>query len=174
MPRPSGPACGQFKDKEAAMPDTIERIRPTGADAAPSTIEGRIDKVEGGRLYGWAWDRLRPADRLEVTAFLGERRLGTALANRVRDDLRLNGIGDGLYAFEIEIGDDADGASGGAVPGGIQVQARSPATGAAELLERHAPEPEVRADVLLTPLSRILAGVDRLAAAQRQIHGIQQ
>src|SRR5687768_4835759 len=69
----------------------------------PADIDGRIDAISGGRLYGWAWDRVRPSDHLEVEIRVGDKLVATAFANQPRDDLKANGVGDGCHAFEIAI-----------------------------------------------------------------------
>ena len=58
---------------------------------------GRIDAISGGRLYGWAWDRVRPSDHLEVEIRVGDKLVATAFANQPRDDLKANGVGDGCH-----------------------------------------------------------------------------
>jgi hypothetical protein len=69
----------------------------------PADIDGRIDAITGGRLYGWAWDRARPSDHLEVEIRIGDRLVATAFANQPRDDLKANGVGDGCHAFELAV-----------------------------------------------------------------------
>jgi hypothetical protein len=69
----------------------------------PADIDGRIDAITGGRLYGWAWDRVRPSDHLEVEIRIGDRLVATAFANQPRDDLKANGVGDGCHAFELAV-----------------------------------------------------------------------
>lgn len=70
----------------------------------PPEIQGRIDAVSGGRIYGWAWDRRNRDARLEIEVRLGDRSLGTTVADRERPDLAPNGIGDGRHAFELDLG----------------------------------------------------------------------
>ncbi|MGQ9368570.1 hypothetical protein [Azospirillum sp. ST 5-10] len=64
-------------------------------------IVGFIDSISGDRVYGWVWDREEPERRLEVEIRDGDRRLGAVVADLPRPDLRMNGIGDGRYAFEF-------------------------------------------------------------------------
>ena len=69
----------------------------------PSTILGFIDACANGCLYGWAWDTSRPSERLTVRLMQGEEAVATATADRRREDLEGNGIGDGAHAFEIPL-----------------------------------------------------------------------
>ena len=80
------------------MSAALQTIAPQPAD-----IDGRIDAISGGRLYGWAWDRIRPSDHLEVEIRVGDKVVATAFANQPRDDLKANGVGDGCHAFELAI-----------------------------------------------------------------------
>lgn len=129
----------------------------------PSMLQGRIDAVAGGRLFGWAWDRNRPDDRLRIEARRGEDLIAATDADAARADLRHNGIGDGAHAFETEVGESDNRP--------LVVVAISPATGARLLLEAVSPE-EAQAE----GLQRLAAMVERMAVAQRQIanatHGL--
>lgn len=62
-------------------------------------IRGRIDAVDGGMIFGWAYDEAHPADRLEVRILHGEREIGRVTADRPRADLKRLGIGQGTHAF---------------------------------------------------------------------------
>jgi hypothetical protein len=73
------------------------------APAAPAQIEGYIDAIEAGRVYGWAWDRSAPAERLSVEVCHGDKTLIRVIADQPRPDLAANGIGDGKYAFVADI-----------------------------------------------------------------------
>ena len=70
---------------------------------APSQIQGRLDAIEGRRLFGWVWDRAYPSERLLVRILLEGRMVVSATADLPRVDLRRNGIGDGGHAFEVEL-----------------------------------------------------------------------
>ena len=66
-------------------------------------IDGFIDAVEGGRIYGWAYDQERPDEIATVTIFHGDKKLGTARADRYREDLANRGAGDGRHAFVFDL-----------------------------------------------------------------------
>lgn len=136
-------------------------------DVAPSVIEGWVDAVEDRRVFGWAWDRSNPTDRLQVEALLGETRLAEGLADRPRRDLGTNGIGDGAHAFELELPEDAAG------DGDLVVNVSSPTTSARVTLKRRPSGPDAEA---AAQLNRVLSMIEGLAVAQRQIanatHGV--
>ena len=62
---------------------------------AASQIQGRLDAIEGRRLFGWVWDSARPTERLLIRILLEGRMICSATADLPRVDLRRNGIGDG-------------------------------------------------------------------------------
>lgn len=151
-------------------------VEPTPVKS--SEIQGRIDAVEGGRVYGWAWDRKAPEARLEVQVWLGERHLGTVVADKDRSDLRGNGIGDGQHAFELAldsaVADASKGDPKGEIKGEITALARSPATGALVALAKPSAAESVAERVVAPPLRRIAEGLDVLRAGQRRIYEAQQ
>ncbi|MCG5238831.1 hypothetical protein [Azospirillum doebereinerae] len=163
------------------MPATVVDLRSaapqpdeTAAAETAAAIEGHIDAVQDGRVYGWAWDRTHPDDRLEVELRL-ERDggpplpLGRVVADRPRADLADNRIGDGAHAFEAEIILPPD-----AAPGCVNAVLRSPTTGATEVLTQPNAE-EQRFDQLLTPhLQRIAERIDAVRRDQRQLAAAQQ
>ncbi|MBP2230840.1 hypothetical protein J2847_004149 [Azospirillum agricola] len=159
----------------------LREVAPQPADT-PATdpvviaaaIEGHIDAVQEGRVFGWAWDRAHPDDRLEVELRL-ERDggaplvLGRVLADRPRADLAANGIGDGGHAFEAETALPEDGD-----PRRVVAVIRSPSTGAVETFRQPDAE-EQRLDRLLAPhLQRIAERIDSVRRDQRQLAAAQQ
>lgn len=68
-----------------------------------SGIQINIDVVNERYITGWAWNRANPENRLVVACDLegGDRR--ETLANKYRVDLKQAGIGDGRYAFELDL-----------------------------------------------------------------------
>lgn len=132
-------------------------------------LQGRIDAIEGRRLFGWVWDRSSPAERLQVRALLNGQIVASASADLARIDLRRNGIGDGGHAFEIELPDavELDLAS-------ISVVAISPSTGG-ELVLRSPSQDERAAEVALNaPLSRVFDRLELLIEAQRRSQLLQR
>jgi hypothetical protein len=138
------------------MSAALQTIAPQPAD-----IEGRIDAITGGRLYGWAWDRVRPTDHLEVEIRVGDRLVATAFANQPRDDLKANGVGDGCHAFELAI-DLAPGETPAAI-------ARSPVTGDVMALRLPSDVETVTESVLGPTLLRMSALMDATQRNQQTV-----
>lgn len=76
---------------------------PAGADAGASDIQGLIDNATASRLYGWAWDRAHPGDRVKVELRLSGQVVATTIADIARPDLAKHGVGDGVHAFEFPL-----------------------------------------------------------------------
>lgn len=127
----------------------------------PADIDGRIDAITGGRLYGWAWDRVRPSDHLEVEIRVGDRLVATAFANQPRDDLKANGVGDGCHAFELAV-DLAPGETPVAI-------ARSPVTGDVMPLRLPSDVETVTESVLGPTLLRMSALMDATQRNQQTV-----
>ena len=127
----------------------------------PADIDGRIDAISGGRLYGWAWDRVRPSDHLEVEIRVGDKLVATAFANQPRDDLKANGVGDGCHAFELAIE-----LAPGETPTAI---ARSPATGDVMPLRLPSDVETVTESVLGPTLLRMSALMDATQRNQQTV-----
>ena len=72
-----------------------------------SPIVGHVDTIEDRHLHGWAWQPSAPDRRLLVDIFVDGAFYGQQLAHRLRPDLRAQGIGDGSYGFEIDLGDSS-------------------------------------------------------------------
>lgn len=83
---------------------------PAASPVAEISIQGRVDAVQGTRVYGWAWCPDYPVERIEVEVRLGDTRLGSGRADIARPDLRIHGIGDGAHAFEITLDEPLDDA----------------------------------------------------------------
>lgn len=86
-----------------ALAEAVQQTSEPEAPPAVQELRGRVDAVEDGRIFGWAWLPARPAERLEVKIFAGEELLAAVPADKARVDLRRNGIGDGAHAFDLEI-----------------------------------------------------------------------
>jgi hypothetical protein len=127
----------------------------------PADIDGRIDAITGGRLYGWAWDRVHPSDHLEVEIRVGDKLVATAFANQPRDDLKANGVGDGCHAFELAIE-----LAPGETPTAI---ARSPATGDVMPLRLPSDVETVTESVLGPTLLRMSALMDATQRNQQTV-----
>ncbi|RBP15455.1 hypothetical protein DFR50_10811 [Roseiarcus fermentans] len=71
------------------------------ARKAPPQYRGYLDRIEDGRLTGWADDRLAPKQRLVVEIFAAGAPLGAVRAELFRDDLAHAGVGDGRHGFSF-------------------------------------------------------------------------
>lgn len=65
------------------------------------TVEGRVDRVHGGVVEGWAWSPAEPEKRLVVRVWLDGHELGATAAELERPSLAAAGIGDGGHAFRF-------------------------------------------------------------------------
>ena len=143
-------------------------LTPTDSAPPPAPApEGRIDAIEPHRIYGWAFDRARPGLRLGVTVRLDGRVVGEAKADRMRVDLRRNGIGDGAHAFEIAL-EGLSGAERERLE--VTAQAQGDATG----IVLPPPGGEPSAAAIGGSVARLLEQFDMLVAAQRKSQIIQR
>ncbi len=135
----------------------------TAGEAAEVTLQGRVDAIDGGRLFGWVWDRARPSDRMNVRVLLEGREIAATRAERPRIDLRRNGIGDGGYAFDIALAPEAAAAAAK-----LTVVAVSPTTGDQTALRHPSADERAAEAAVAAPMARVLERLDLLVAAQRQ------
>lgn len=134
---------------------------PAGAQAPK--LQGRVDALENGRLHGWAWDAANPGDRMTIHVMHDGARVLSKVADAPRIDLRRNGIGDGAYAFDLELPQAAASA-----PDGLSVIAESPRDAAQLKLPRPSAEERAAEAAVALPLSMVMHKLDRLIEAQRQ------
>lgn len=128
-----------------------------------SQIQGRLDAIEGRRLFGWVWDRAYPGERLLVRVLLEGRMVVSATADLPRVDLRRSGIGDGGHAFEVELPEAVAGVSDS-----LTVVAVSSRTGE-EIILRAPSQDERAAEAAISgPLNRVLDRIELLIEAQRR------
>ncbi|MCR6631653.1 MAG: hypothetical protein NVV74_17300 [Magnetospirillum sp.] len=137
------------------MTATIEKLQGPAA-----RLEGFIDALDGGRLFGWAWDRLHPQERLRIDVSIDGAVVASTTADQLRPDLRASGIGDGQHAFEVEVPE-------GASP---TVVAISPSTG--ERLDLRMQEPEEQGTETLALLRRVAGAIDMLGRGQRRLGAV--
>lgn len=134
------------------MAANVEKLHPH----APA-LDGCVDAVADGRLYGWAWDRERPDDRLAVEVRKGEAVLAVGIADRPRPDLAASGIGDGAHAFELDLPTEAGEE--------VTVTVCSSTTGESlQLVMRQAPQ----LDDVPEELQRVTATVHNLSLVQKE------
>ena len=70
------------------------------APAGTPAIVGYIDKIDGAKISGWAWDRNQPDVPLDVDIQIAGKPVLTVRADRLRKDLARSGTGNGYHAFE--------------------------------------------------------------------------
>lgn len=83
-----------------------EATRPTTAAIERPQVEtffGAIDRIYDHRVTGWAWDRSVPDGRVEVEITVDGVAVARGSADRLREDLATNGVGDGRHAFDIAV-----------------------------------------------------------------------
>lgn len=141
------------------MTATIEKLHGPAA-----RIEGMVDALDGTKLFGWAWDRLHPQERMQVHIIINGAVAVDATADHLRPDLQSGGIGDGRHAFEVELA--------GLLPEGTEaiVVALSPSTGERQPLKTRLPE-EPRAETL-TLLRQMAGALDMLGRGQRRLGAV--
>jgi hypothetical protein len=71
--------------------------------ARGSEIQGLVDNISPGRIFGWAWNQAQPSERLKIELRLGEEVVAETTADGERADLRSGGIGDGRHAFDLPL-----------------------------------------------------------------------
>jgi hypothetical protein len=71
-------------------------------------VRGRIDAIDGGMIFGWAFDESHPEDRLEVRILHAGQEIGRVTADRPRADLKRLGVGQGTHAFACALPEGLD------------------------------------------------------------------
>lgn len=142
-----------------------EIIQPTRDLAAVplSDLRGRVDAVDEGRVFGWAWDPVHPEARLAVHVYAADDLVAEAVADKPRVDLRRNGIGDGSHAFDV----DVPLAAIGGRP--LKVVAVHPDGGANLVLRSPSEEERAAEAAFSTPLGPILDRLETAIAVQRRM-----
>lgn len=126
-------------------------------------MKGRVDAIEDGRLYGWAFDPAFPSERLLIRVLLDDKPIAEAPADRDRPDLKRNGIGDGRHAFEVMLPQFA------AARAGELVVVAANRAGTEQKLRVPKPDEQAAEALIAAPMARILDKLDMLMAAQRQL-----
>jgi hypothetical protein len=145
------------------MANPAERL-----DAAPEQdnakpMSGRVDAIDSGRIFGWAFDPMAPDQRLTIRILLDGKVIAEAVADRNRPDLRRNGIGDGKHAFEIALPDPVRSRASD-----IVVVARN-GNGSEQALRVPQPDEQAAEALIAAPLTKVLDKLDVLMASQRQL-----
>jgi hypothetical protein len=127
--------------------------------AAAPTVIGYVEAATGTQVLGWAYAPTAPDARLLIQVLLDDCVIAQAPADRPRDDLARNGIGDGLHAFELALPDSVQPRLAD-----LRVVAHD-ANG--RIVALGAPPP---AEAAGERLDRLQRGVDTLIASQRLLH----
>jgi hypothetical protein len=143
-----------------------ERTRQSkeAAVAKAADLRGRVDAIDGTRIFGWAWNAAEPTQRLNICIFAGTDIIATVVADKTRVDLRRNGSGDGGHAFDVELPAEA---TGGTAP--IRVEAVHPEGGANLELEVPTEHQRAAEAAFAAPLAPILDRLEATVQSQRRI-----
>ncbi|WP_028745170.1 hypothetical protein [Rhizobium mesoamericanum] len=126
-------------------------------------MNGRVDAIDMGRIFGWAFDPMAPDQRVTIRVLLDGKVIAEAVADRNRPDLKRNGIGDGKHAFEIALPDPVQSRAND-----IVVMARN-GSGSEQALRVPQPDEQAAEALIAAPLTKVLDKLDVLMAAQRQL-----
>jgi hypothetical protein len=126
-------------------------------------MNGRVDAIDQGRLFGWAYDPQAPDRRLAIRVLLDGNVIAEAVADRSRPDLKRNGIGDGSHAFEIALPEAAASRTGDLVVMALDGR------GTEQKLRVPRPDEQAAEALIAAPLTKVLDKLDVLMAAQRQL-----
>jgi hypothetical protein len=76
---------------------------PTTPDgpAVGEAAEGHLDGITAETIWGWAWDPDKPDSPIDVEFFDGETKLDTVTADKFREDLLKQKIGNGQHGFSF-------------------------------------------------------------------------
>ena len=66
-------------------------------------LEGHVDRIENGWVFGWAWHSGNPDRPTEVDIYVNDEYQITTVANLYRSDLETAGKGNGRHLFEVEL-----------------------------------------------------------------------
>ncbi|MFI4949396.1 MAG: Hint domain-containing protein, partial [Alphaproteobacteria bacterium] len=91
---------------EALRRRLLGRARRLGAGgrAAPAgELRGYLDRVDNSRIEGWAFDPAAPDTRVLLVVLDNGAEIGRVVADRYRQDLAADRIGDGRHAFELVV-----------------------------------------------------------------------
>ncbi|PSH68965.1 hypothetical protein CU102_10725 [Phyllobacterium brassicacearum] len=148
----------QAPSKPSAIP---EQDNSKSNKAEP--MKGRVDAIDDGRLFGWAFDPAAPNMRLTIRVLLDGKPIAEAIADKERPDLKRSGIGDGGHAFDVMLPQFATIRAGELVVIAIN------GAGVEQSLRVPKPDEQAAEALIAAPMTRILDKLDMLMAAQRQL-----
>ncbi|NLS05963.1 hypothetical protein HGP14_21700 [Rhizobium sp. P32RR-XVIII] len=145
------------------MANPAERPDAASEQDNAKPMNGRVDAIDMGRVFGWAFDPMAPDQRLTIRVLLDGKVIAETVADRNRPDLRRNGIGDGKHAFEIALPDPVQSRANDLV-----VVARN-GSGSEQTLRVPQPDEQAAEALIAAPLAKVLDKLDVLMASQRQL-----
>jgi hypothetical protein len=78
---------------------------PVASSMDPGILRGCVERIEGGRVFGWAQSAGYPDGPVCLDVLVHGVLVAQVLAERFRPDLRQAGIGDGSHAFAVRLPD---------------------------------------------------------------------
>ena len=145
------------------MPVGAEKPSAMAEQNNTKPVNGRVDAIDQGCVFGWAFDPAEPNRRLAIRATLDGKTIAEAVADRDRPDLRRNGIGDGKHAFEIMLPEPAVSRASDLVVVAVN------GTGNEQALRVPRPDEQAAGALIAAPLTKVLDRLDVLMASQRQL-----
>jgi hypothetical protein len=94
-----------WKTQELALRKAqVEGETPAPVPVLPArSIKGFVERISADAIRGWAFDSEAPDVHADIDASLDGERLGMAIADNVRPDLKRAGFGEGDYGFVIPL-----------------------------------------------------------------------
>lgn len=145
------------------MTNVAEKANAVPEQDNAKPMNGRVDAIDQGRLFGWAFDPGAPDRRLTIRVLLDGGVIAEALADRIRPDLKRNGIGDGSHAFEIALPEAAASRAADLIVTALDGR------GVEQELRVPRPDEQAAEALIAAPLTKVLDKLDVLMAAQRQL-----
>lgn len=75
------------------------------APTSPPSFEVGLGSVTCEQIQGWAWDKNRPDEPIEVEVYIDDVSIATVRADRFREDLQKAGKGNGNHSFAMPFPD---------------------------------------------------------------------
>lgn len=97
------PACSSRTNQQETTSQSPPRPRQAEPRQGEAPDAGFLEVVDQSVIVGWAWDRNRPDQAVEVDIYDGDSLITTARAEKARKDLRDAGIGNGAHGFQLPI-----------------------------------------------------------------------
>ena len=84
-------------------PTATNATAPADIEPAPFLIDGLVAFEPPNVIEGWAWAPDQPGRRIRLEIMAGGRLVTQITADKLRDDLKAEGIGDGRYGFRVDL-----------------------------------------------------------------------